>query len=333
MTVDPETALRGTTIQVIPTPTTGFRLTRLTYKPEGATAPIDLLAENSNGPYSFLMPNADVTVDAEFTQNLYTLAFDLGYDGLVVTEQKTLGNTIIPPQTDNRTGYTFRGWSDIVPDTMPAKDLTFTARWEINRYTITFDTKGGSYIAPITQDYLTPVNAPDQPMKEGYTFSGWDKEIPTAMPAENQTITAQWTEKAAPVQYTITFNANGGAFADSTVYKRITQEAGTTVTIPSDWTLSRTGYTFGGWQEVPETMPEADTTVYATWTPVGYTITGTVTGDGTLTLMPANTGAAQYHYGDIVTIYATPNEYNKLTGLSFTAGTTTKDIDLNGEKP
>ena len=59
-------------------------------------------------------------------------------------------------------------------------------------YTLTFDTNGGSTIAPITQDYGTAITAPADPTKTGYTFAGWTPAIPTTMPAENMTIKAQW---------------------------------------------------------------------------------------------------------------------------------------------
>ena len=83
-------------------------------------------------------------------------------------------------------------------DTVPAENITITAQWKINQYTITFDTAGGSEIAPITQDYGTAITAPANPTREGYTFVGWDKEIPQTMPAENITITAQWKDTEKP---------------------------------------------------------------------------------------------------------------------------------------
>ena len=95
-------------------------------------------------------------------------------------------------------GYTFGGWnkvdgtawnyaSDKVTD-----NITLYAEWTANTYTITFDTAGGSEIAPITQDYGTAITAPADPTREGYTFIGWDRDIPEIMPAENITVTAQW---------------------------------------------------------------------------------------------------------------------------------------------
>ena len=70
-----------------------------------------------------------------------------------------------------------------------------------NQYTITFDTAGGSYIAPITQGSGTAVTAPANPSKSGFVFAGWDIEIPETMPAENITITAKWYVKSSKVQY------------------------------------------------------------------------------------------------------------------------------------
>ena len=81
---------------------------------------------------------------------------------------------------------------------MPAENMIITAKWKVNQYTITFDSNGGSEIAPITQDYGTAIAAPADPTREGYTFIGWDKAIPTTMPAENMIITAKWRDIAVP---------------------------------------------------------------------------------------------------------------------------------------
>ena len=107
------------------------------------------------------------------------------------------GTAITPPLL-TREGYTFIGWDIPFPEKMPAKMMTITAQWKVNQYTITFDTDGGSQIDPITQDYGTTIAAPDAPTREGYTFTGWNKEIPATMPAENITLTAQWRDTEKP---------------------------------------------------------------------------------------------------------------------------------------
>ena len=102
------------------------------------------------------------------------------------------------PADPTKEGHTFIGWyngeSEWNFETPVTEKLTLTAKWQINRYTITFDTAGGSEVAPITQDYGTTITAPANPTKTGYTFAGWDKTIPTTMPAGDMTITARWTE-------------------------------------------------------------------------------------------------------------------------------------------
>ena len=102
------------------------------------------------------------------------------------------------PADPTQEGYTFIGWyngeSEWNFETPVTADLPLTAKWQINRYTITFDTAGGSEVAPITQDYGTTITAPANPAKTGYTFAGWDKTIPSTMPAGDMTITARWTE-------------------------------------------------------------------------------------------------------------------------------------------
>ena len=88
-------------------------------------------------------------------------------------------------------------YSDLAADD-GVTSLTLTAQWTVNWYTIIFNTNGGSEIASITQDYGTDITEPDAPTREGYTFAGWDKTIPATMPAENMTITAQWTDSEKP---------------------------------------------------------------------------------------------------------------------------------------
>ena len=196
----------------------------------------------------------------EINQYTVTVKPENGKADIIITQD--YGTPITAP-TLTREGYTFKGWDKEIPETMPADNITVKAQWEINQYTITFDTNGGSEIAPITQDYGTEITAPDNPTRKGYTFKGWDKEIPETMPAENITVKAQWEIN----QYTIAFDTNGGS-----EIAPITQDYGTEITAPDNPT--RKGYTFKGWhKEIPETMPAENITVKAQWKINQYTIT------------------------------------------------------------
>ena len=209
------------------------------------------------------MPAENITVKAQWEINQYTITFDTNGGSEIAPITQDYGTEITAPDNPTRKGYTFKGWNKEIPETMPAENITVKAQWEINQYTITFDTNGGSEIAPITQDYGTEITAPDNPTRKGYTFKGWNKEIPETMPAENITVKAQWEIN----QYTITFDTNGGS-----EIAPITQDYGTEITAPDNPT--RKGYTFKGWnKEIPETMPAENITVKAQWEINQYTIT------------------------------------------------------------
>ena len=141
----------------------------------------------------------------------FTQAWDVTYQpgtngkGDGVTDVKFYGDALtLRDKLFTRSGYTQTGWATVDGgEKIYGLDAVYTQNealtlypvWNANKYTITFDTAGGSEIASITQDYGTRITAPANPTREGYTFLGWDKEIPETMPAENITITAQWKEK------------------------------------------------------------------------------------------------------------------------------------------
>ena len=140
----------------------------------------------------------NITLYAKWAANTYTITFDTAGGSEIAPITQDYGTNIAAPADPTREGYTFIGWDREIPETMPAENMTVTAQWEINQYTITFDTNGGSEIAPITQDYGTVITAPEAPEREGYTFIGWDKAIPETMPAENITLKARWKDTEKP---------------------------------------------------------------------------------------------------------------------------------------
>ena len=153
-----------------------------------------------------------VTVKANWVEDNFTVKFDT--DGGSVLADKTnvkwnnkvLEGVLAP----TKTGYTFNGWkyndvvvtentkySDLAGENVPTS-ITLKADWNVNQYTITFDTSGGSAVSSITQDYGSTVVKPLDPTKEGYTFTGWEPEIPDTVPAENMTIKAKWLDSEKP---------------------------------------------------------------------------------------------------------------------------------------
>ena len=233
---------------------TGYTFKGWYYNENLTGSPVTAIGDTETG-------NKEYWAKWEINQYTVTVKPENGEADITITQD--YGTPITAPADPIREGYTFIGWDRDIPKTMPAENITVTAQWEINQYTITFDTNGGSEIAPITQDYGTEITAPDNPTRKGYTFKGWDKEIPETMPAENITVTAQWEIN----RYTITFDTAGGS-----EIAPITQDYGTNITAPANPT--RKGYTFKGWdKEIPETMPAENITVKAQWEINRYTIT------------------------------------------------------------
>ena len=155
---------------------------------------------------------ADVTkLTVQWTAPTYTVTLNAG-DGTINSGNVTsytygVGATLPTVDDMTYTGHTFKGWYDnenLTGDPVTAIGNTETgnkeywAKWEINQYTITVKPENGKADITITQDYGTPITAPADPIREGYTFIGWDREIPTTMPAENITLKAKWKDIEKP---------------------------------------------------------------------------------------------------------------------------------------
>ena len=197
-----------------------------------------------------MIPAGVASLTAQWTALTYSVTLHANggtiSSGNVTSYNYGEGATLPAADNTTREGYTFAGWYDNEvltgnPITEISTDetgnRTYWAKWTINQYTITFDTDGGSEVAPITQDYGTAITAPADPTREGYTFTGWDKTIPATMPAGDMTITVQWTVN----QYTIIYDLDGGTAEGNP----------DTYTVETDaFTLknpTRPGHTFTGW--------------------------------------------------------------------------------------
>ena len=150
---------------------------------------------NGESEWDFEAPvTTGLILTAKWQVNQYTITFKPENGGQDIVIKQDYGTAITAPANPTKTGYTFAGWNREIPTAMPAGDMAITAQWQLNQYTITFDTAGGSEVPSITQDYGTAITPPAAPTRTGYTFAGWDKTIPSTMPAGNMTITARWTE-------------------------------------------------------------------------------------------------------------------------------------------
>lgn len=141
-----------------------------------------------------------VTNNGTINGGTFAVTFDTKGGSTVPVENVLNGQKATKPADPTRAGYTFGGWyteetcTNPYEFTTPVQNaLTLYAKWTINQYTITFKPENGDEDTTITQDYDTPVTAPANPTRTGYTFAGWNREIPATMPAENMTVTARWT--------------------------------------------------------------------------------------------------------------------------------------------
>ena len=194
---------------------------------------------------------AEVTkLTAQWTAPTYAVTLNTNggtiNSGNVTSYTYGVGATLPTAGDMTYTGHTFVGWYD--NENLTGSPVTaiggtetgnkeYWAKWEINQYTITVKPENGKADITITQDYGTPITAPADPTREGYTFAGWDKAIPATMPAENLTITAHWSLDT----YSITYNLDGGTASGNPDF--YTVESSTITLNPP----TRTGYTFIGW--------------------------------------------------------------------------------------
>ncbi|MDD6123457.1 MAG: InlB B-repeat-containing protein [Bacteroidales bacterium] len=207
-------------------------------------------------------PSSPFAINA---RNPYCVTFII--DGVEHRSDLFFGDVITVPTDTKKDGYTFVGWSPKVDARVPDHDVTYTATYTVNQYTITFDTDGGSGIAPLTQDYNSAVTAPADPTRTGYTFAGWDREIPSTMPAEDITVKALWTIN----QYMVTF------IAEDVIVSEQLLDYGSQIIIPD--APEKEGYTFSSWGDVDETVPDHDVTYTATYNVNYYKLTYVLDGE------------------------------------------------------
>ena len=210
------------------------------------------------------MPAENIVLDATLVEDgKYTVSFMV--DGeTYFTFTGYEGDAITVPENPEKLGYTFDAWDGMPEDgVLPAANITVTAVWSVNTYTITYKVNGEEYTAQ-TYEFGAAVSAPEYTVPEGHTFSGWD--IPETMPAENLVLDAALTVNS----YSITYTVNGEE------YTAQTYEFGAAVSAP-EYTVPE-GHTFSGW-DIPETMPAENLVLDAALTVNEYTVTYNINGE------------------------------------------------------
>jgi uncharacterized repeat protein (TIGR02543 family) len=234
---------------------------------------------------------ADVTVYAHWRNGSdpapvqLTITFDSNGGSGVAAVTADEGTSVLKPADPVKDGYAFSGWFSAAeggslyewPHALDA-DVTLFAQWTA-RYTVTFDSNGGSEVAAVTADAGSSVSKPGDPEKEGFVFDGWFSDTdggtaytwPHTLNAD-VTLYAHWRDgnDPAPEQYTITFDSNGGSEVAA-----VTADLWASVPKPVD--PEKEGFVFAGWFSAAEggmayTWPHnlyMDITVYAQWTPSG----------------------------------------------------------------
>ena len=166
------------------------------------------------------------------------------------TVEPMVGEIIIPEPAPTKEGYTFSGWSEI-PETMPDEDVTVTGTFSLNKHKLIYKVDGAEY-KNYDVEYGATITPEASPTKEHYTFSGWS-EIPETMPDEDVTVTGTFSLNKHKLIYKV----------DGAEYKNYEVEYGASIT--PEAVPAKEGYTFSGWDEVPETMPDNDVTISGTF--------------------------------------------------------------------
>lgn len=240
---------------------------RIVYQYAAAVTPMEDLTKEG---YTFsgwsesprTMPAKDLTITASFTKNRYRLTYWVdGKEHFADSLEYSI--PIMPIEEPVKEGFTFSGWSEI-PDSMPAKDVLITGFYAINRYKVTYNVDSVEYHTD-SINYAVPIVLIENPTKEGYTFSGWS-ETPKTMPANDVVINGSFAINTYKVSYMVDGKLH---HADSIVY-------GTPISAIDYPT--KEGYTFGGWEGVPETMPAGDIIINGSFAINSYIVTYMVDG-------------------------------------------------------
>ncbi|MBK8807003.1 MAG: InlB B-repeat-containing protein [Bacteroidales bacterium] len=200
-----------------------------------ATAPINPIRTGytfTGWDVDFSKITKDLIITAQYSVNSYTVVFQ-DFDGTeLFSETVAFETKATAPINPIRTGYTFTGWN--VDFSKITRDLIITAQYKINSYTVVFQDFDGTELFSETVAFETKATAPLNPIRTGYTFTGWNVDF--SIITKDLIITAQYSINT----YTVLFQDFDGTelFSETVAF----ENAATAPINPS-----RTGYTFTGW--------------------------------------------------------------------------------------
>ncbi len=253
-------------------------------------APIELIDEPTKEGYNFSgwsqvpleMPDADVEVFGSFEVIYYGTEFYLFEGGALYEGQEVAyGEPLIVPNDpegdDVPEGYSFDGWDPEIPETMPAHDMTFIAKWKVNTYKLYYYIDNDLYYTDEIEygATITPQAAPE---REGYTFEGWlNMPEELTMPASDVYVSANYTVNTYEL---ILLDAEDGSQIES-MSLDYGDDIVATIQEIFQTLPEREGYTFTGWGNVPEDgkMPASNLTVWMEWEVNKYTLAFIVDND------------------------------------------------------
>ena len=235
---------KGNAVQLVVTPDEGWQIQSVTINGN------EVLDEPGYDSCTIKTSVAtDVVVAVKFTKRVYHLTYWV--DGVVYRRYELeYGAPVVSENVPTKEGYTFGGWGDI-PSNMPAGNVNVSGSFTVNQYLLTFQVDGEE-CETFEVDYGSVIIPLAEPVKEGYTFSGWNG-MPETMPAHDVTVAGRFTVNT----YEVTYMVDGTLFlTDSLAYQS---------PIPLPTVPERSGYDFE-WDEHPETMPAHDVTIVGIYT-------------------------------------------------------------------
>ncbi len=243
--------------------------------------------------------------------NSYVLTIRDDDNSLISQETYEFDQNIVAVNQPVRLGYTFNGWSQAIPQYMPASNINIYATWTANEQVLLYLDYNDEILYTerfFTDEFLNEVIAPNDPTREGFDFSGWDKELPNQMTPQDYIIRATYNVKT----YQVNFESNNGSLVDSQSY-----DFGEQVLVPTN--PIREGYTFNGWYQdetltnlyMFDSMPAEDITIYAKWSYRNYQINYITTHQ----LIVANPNQATYKLSDgVIDLFAVTSANHTFAG-------------------